>query len=294
MRKPDFYIVGAPKAGTTSLYRYLEQHPQIFLPRLREPRFFVDAEFYHGLSPPHSRTVDNVEDYVALFAGAPEHVKAGDASPQYLYSRNAASRIRGFTPEARIVAILRSPVERAYSHYCFYLQLGMERHSFEEAIASETQRPGTFHYVQQGFYMPQLLPYLDRFGDDAVAVLFADDLRRDPAGVCRRLFAFLHVDTEAHIDTSTMYNLGAAPRSAALYRFCRSITSGAHVPKRVAQHVVPSPIRRAARRAAKRLLLTRRMPPMRSETRRGLADRYRADIAELEKLTGRDLGHWLR
>ncbi len=293
MCKPDFYIVGAPKAGTTSLYRYLRQHPGIFLSGVKEPRFFVDTEFYRGLSPPHCRKVQTVDDYLALYADAPEQALLGDASPQHLYSQGAASRIHEFTPNARIVALLRSPVDRAYSHYCLYRRIGLERSSFEEAIACESWRPGTLRYVEHGFYMAQLRPYLDRFGADAVAVLFTDDLRRDPSDVCRRVCAFLGVDQGVHIDTSTRHNQGTLPRSAALARCWRSIASGDTVAKRVARHVVASVVRRAARTAAQRLLLTRRIPPMREDTRRDLAGRYRADVAELEKWTGRDLGHWL-
>ncbi len=294
MRKPDFFIVGAPKAGTTSLYRYLRQHPQIFLPDCKEPRFFVDEDFFIGVPPALSAHVGSLDEYLALFAHAPEHTKAGDASPNYLYSPTAASRIHRFQPDALIVAILRNPIDRAYSHYCNHLRLGIEPLSFEQAIALEAERSLRFHYVQHGFYAAQLQRYLDLFGTDSVVILFTDDLRHDPAGLCCRLFCFLQVDTSVHIDTGTIHNQAKLPRSVGVTLLYRSVVSGNSRSHRAARRLLESPLGRAARCAARRLMTTRRTPPMAQETRQQLIDRYRVEVSELERLTRRDLSHWLR
>ncbi len=294
MRKPDFFIVGAGKAGTTSLYRYARQHPYIFLPKCKEPRFFVDDDFFSGVPPALSRHVRSLDEYLALFAPAPEHVVAGDASPNYLSSPTAAARIHEFRPDALIVAILRDPADRAYSHYCNHRRAGIEALSFEAAIAAETQRPPRFHYVEEGLYASHLLRYLDLFGEDSVAVFFTEDLRHDPAALCRRLFSFLHVDTSAHIDVSTIHNQASVPRWLGLTLFYRSIVSGDSLSHRIARRVAESSVGRAARWTARRSMRTRRIPPMLEETRQQLVNRYRKDVRELERLTRRDLSHWLR
>ena len=131
MREPDFFIVGAAKSGTTSLYSYVRQHPEVFLPSMKEPRFFVDPDYFGGDALGHLTQVRDLDEYLGLFAGAPECARVGEASPVYLYSRGTAERIRGFRPDASIVAILRNPVDRAYSHYWLHVRLGAERLSFE-------------------------------------------------------------------------------------------------------------------------------------------------------------------
>ena len=294
MRKPDFYIVGAPKAGTTSLYRYLRQHPQIFLPDQKEPRFFVDDDYLRGRGTFAPRPVRCLSDYLALFAGVPECVRAGEASTSYLHCQTSATRIHEFTPDARIVVMLRDPVDRAYSHYGHRRKSGREVLSFEEAIATEKERPAPFRYVHNGFYARQLKRYLDLFGKDSVGVFFLEDMAHDAVGLCRQLFSFLQVDATVEVDVSTIHNAAARPRSARATRLYKSVTLGDRAYLRVAKRLVPPRVRRAARSAAHRMLLTRRVPPIREETRRALVDRYRAEVRELEVLTGRDLGHWLR
>ena len=292
-RKPDFYIVGATKAGTTSVYRYLRQHPRIFLPDQKEPRFFVDDDYLRGIRTFAPHPVRSLSDYLVLFAGVPGGVKAGEASTAYLYCRASPTRIHEFTPDARIVVMLRNPVDRAYSNYGQCRKGGHEVLSFEEAIATEKDRPALFHYVQQGLYTHQLQRYLDLFGEDAVGVFFLEDMVHDPAGLCRRLFLHLQVDATVEVDISTIHNKAARPRSVRATRLYRSIAGSDRTYVRVAKRIVPLPVRRAARLAATRMLFTRRVPPIREETRRALVDRYRAEVRELEALTGRDLGHWL-
>ena len=225
---------------------------------------------------------------------APQHVRRSVRPRHSTSTQSAAARIREFRPDARIIALLRSPVDRAYSYYCMLRRLGAEPLSFEDAIGKEPGRSPVLHHVQQGLYMPQLRRYLDQFGDESVAVFFTDDLRDDASGICRRVLSLLDVDTEADIDTSTIHNPASVPRSFALSRLWRWVSTGDRSHKRVTRHVVPSAMRRATRSAVRRTLFTRHIPPMRPETREQLVERYREDVSELEVLTGKDLSHWLR
>src|SRR5438093_1590857 len=111
IRLPTFFIVGAPRCGTTALYTYLRQHPDLFLPENKEPHFFGSDLYHPGF-------VRNLDEYLSLFLEAGNKKRAGEASVWYLYSRNAAAEIMAFCPSARIIAMLRNPVDMMYSNYC--------------------------------------------------------------------------------------------------------------------------------------------------------------------------------
>lgn len=130
-RKPDFFIVGAPKAGTTSIYSYLVQHPEIFMPARKEPYFFGQWR---------RNSEEDLRDYLRLFRGVPESKVAGEASTTYLYLQSAAEEIKAFRPDAKIIIMLRNPVDRAYSQYWHHVRLGWVEASFEEELEAEEAR----------------------------------------------------------------------------------------------------------------------------------------------------------
>ena len=287
-RRPDFYIVGAPKCGTTSLYQYLRQHPQVFMPDRKEPHFFTDA----GHLPSSYRRMA-AHEYLALFVGATEGQKVGEASVTYLYSTGAAARIREFTPAARIVVPLRDPVERAYSEYWNSRRAGMERLSFEDAIAAEPRRSPWQHYVGRGFYAQHVGRFIDALGVDAVHVCFFDDLVADALLLCRGVFSFLGVDPSVQVDTSTVYNVGGAPRWRSAGVLYEGLARRAQPLRRAMEAVLPARLTQGLRRGFRRTLIRADVPPMHAETRRRLQEAYAVDIERLQSITGRDLRHWL-
>jgi hypothetical protein len=288
-RKPDFFIVGAPKSGTSSLYRYLAQHPDVFLSEPKEPHFF------HNRRLPGAPVLGekNLDEYLHLFRGVPKETKAGDASTSYLYSTNAALEIGRFKPEAKILMVLRNPVDRAYSHYWNHVRDGIESLSFEEALRVEPRRVSSrrwcgFYYVEVGRYAEQVARYLEVFGEDSVRIYLFEDLQKDAEGVCQDVFRFLEVDTGRSVDTSEIYNRSGPPRSTHLASLLYYLSR-----KRSVARALPT----AFGRGAKEWLLARNtkpVPEMDADMRSWLQEVFRDDILRLEELLGRDLNHWLR
>jgi hypothetical protein len=197
---PSFFIVGAPKAGTTSMAAYLRQHPSLFLPDEKDVPFF-------GSDLDYRRPRRSLADYLALFDGAAEGEIAGDACVSYLQSRLGAQEIHSFDPEARIVVMLREPVVAMHSMHSFMRSAHNEDIAdFEGALNAEADRiegrripPGAriadeLLYRRVYSYAEQVERYLKRFGRERVEVVLLDDLEREPAPVVARTFAFLGVD----------------------------------------------------------------------------------------------------
>jgi hypothetical protein len=282
MHRPDFFLVGAAKAGTTSLFQYLIQHPSIFIPSIKEPHYF--SEFYDA-GAPHCATD---EEYFALFDPCPPGARAGDASTSYLYSTSSARRIHAVCPEARIMAVLRSPIDRAYSFYWYNRRNLVEELSFEAALEAEPGRIAEgrhyrFHYVTSGMYAGQIARYLETFGREAVQVHLFEDLRDAPR-LCARIFAFLGVDPDVPIDTEKRFNPSGPVRSDLLARFLtRSFPR--------LRRLLPG----VAREVKYRLmdLNVQRPEPMSRATRESLGETFRDDVLRLQEMIGRDLGHWL-
>ena len=281
-RKPDFFVVGAAKSGTTSLYRHLIQHPAIFMPKLKEPHFFGEWDLSTG--------VRNLEEYLDLFAGIPKEIQAGEATTSYLYSRSAAREIKRFQPNARILMVLRNPVDRAYSNYWDQRE---ETLSFEEALAAEPRRIQqgwryAYHYVEGGRYAEQVTRYLEVFGHDAVRIYLFEDLIGDADNVCRDIFSFLRVDPDHPIDVGGAYNPSGLPRSVLFHRLLNDRLSI----KEPIKKMLPINLRRSLKESL-RAANVRPAPQMNPDTRSRLRATFRDDILRLEQLIGRDLSHWL-
>ena len=302
MTMPNFLIVGAARCGTTSLYHYLRQHPQVYMSPVKEPKFFAyeggqpdfagPTRFRRGRSRQRG-VYTTIETYEKLFMDVSNKVAVGEASPVYLYHPDAAERIHRHIPSARLIAILRHPVERGYSHYCLHVLACKEpASSFEEALQEEERRirhnwyPG-FHYKQWGFYCGQLKRYLNLFDRSQVRVYLYKDLVRNPVELLREVFRFLGVDDTFVPDISTRYSTSALPRSRKLHALLTR-----HRPIRGDRWRLPS---RAVGFLFDRLvsLNLRPRPPLPPDLRRGLIEDYREDVLELQSLLGRDLSHWL-
>ncbi len=282
MRKPDFFLVGAAKAGTTSLFQYLTQHPAIFIPSIKEPHYF--SEYYDSGAP----VLPTVDHYLRLFDDCPDGALAGDASTSYLYSVDAAQRIRELQPAARIVAVLRNPVDRAYSLYWFNRRDLVEDLGFEAALEAETERIREnwhfrFHYVTSGQYADQVQKYFDAFGREPVRVYLFEDLRADERTLCRDIFTFLGIPADHLLDTGGRFNPSGDPRSRLL--------------SRILTHQFPR-LRRVFPKTAKMVkhrlmhVNVRPAPPMLPATRSMLAETFRPDVTRLEEMIGRDLSRW--
>ncbi len=284
-RGPDFFIVGAPKCGTTSLYRTLRGHPRLYASPRKEPHFFCDVP------PPHFHAMD-ADAYFALFADAPESSVAYEASTNCIYSAAACGRIRDYSPSSRIVVALRNPADRAYSEYWHFRRYGLEALSFEECVATDGEREASRRYVERGLYARHVERYRKAFGEDRVHVLLLDDLRRDAARPYAEIFRFLGVDADCYVDGAIRHGRGWAPRWRGAGAAYGTLVSSRSPLARVARKAVPRPVRRVGRRVASALLTAARVPPMARDTRALLCDAYAGDISRLESILGRDVSAW--
>jgi len=196
---PNLFIVGAPKAATTSLYEYLNGQPDVFMSPLKEPNFFSESRTDSPERDEFSHAVRESSSYERLFLDAVGFPYVGEASTSYLRNEAAPERIKRASPEAKIVVSLRDPVERAYSDYRYCVREGLERRSFAEAVSDELSssdnQPSSANYLQYGDYVPGLRRYERHFGRDSMLVVFFEDLLSDPDSVLQDLLAFLGLDS---------------------------------------------------------------------------------------------------
>jgi hypothetical protein len=273
---PDFLIIGAAKSGTTSLYHYLGEHPEIFVSPKKEPRFFAvlsDFEKIVGEGPAQRRlwsdSVTTFEEYHALFEGVRHEKAIGEASPIYLWSKEAPKNIKKYLPEAKLIAILRHPVDRAFSHYLHNLKIGLEKNtSFEAALADDVQRHYT-EYIPQGMYFTLLSRYYDLFPPDQIKVLIFDDLVADPGNLMQSIFQFLDVDDSFTGNFQRIHNASASSRSGII--------------KRLSRKILPEAL---CRRNIK--------PQISAHTANRLQNLYLEEISALQDLVGKNLTPWLK
>lgn len=310
VKVPNFFIVGAHKAGTTSLHRYLDTHPSVFMCPIKEPNHFCAdlhrfaelgfpfaldyKEVLQGKEPPSDGSiVVSWEDYLALFREVRQEKVVGESSVNYLYSRTAAGEIKKRIPGAKIVIVLRQPIDRAYSHYLNDRRARLRWGTFHEELHRRYE-PGDwwswgaeYPLIEFGMYHDKVKRYLDLFPRQQVKILLYDDLVRDPEAFLRELFVFLEVDPDFRPpNLSRRFNASERlPRSQWLDAVIDSLESW-----RVLQ-----PFRGSARRRRLgKLYYTTRMPKMAEEDREFLHRTFRPEVARLAELVGRDLSAWLK
>jgi len=294
MTLPNFLIIGAAKGGTTSLYYYLSQHPQIYMSSLKEPRFFaLEGEKLNFQNPDNSinyNSVTNLEDYRQLFAGVKDEVAIGEASPLYLYSSKAIERINHYVPQAKLIVILRNPVDRAYS--CYKHLISFESDSFANALKQEDKRIAQnwahlWHYKQGGYYYKQLKGYFDTFEREQIKVYLFDDLKSNPLELVQDLYSFLEVD-RSFVPDLTYKNVSNNPKVKAL----QNIVNGRHFLRSASKAVVPENFRKIAAKKI-RSWNSQKFDSMADDVKQQLMEDYREDILKLQDLIGKDLSHWL-
>lgn len=293
---PNFLIIGAGRSGTTSLYHYLREHPDIYMSPVKEANFFMVTE---GEKPrwgdkliPHLPSC--MEDYQALFRGVSNEKAIGEASPTYLSFPGTAERIRHCIPSSKLIAILRHPADRAYSHYLFFVRMGYERiMDFPEALQAEETRirenwyPSWF-YKQGGYYHAQLKHYFDVFPRHQIQVHLFDDLQNNKAGMLRDIYRFLDVDDSFVPNLLKKHNVGKVPK----YRTLHSLLTRTYRLRTRVKPCIPSGVHQSLVASFVNLTMVS-SPPLPPEVRRELAQDYREDILQLQDLIDRDLSDWL-
>jgi hypothetical protein len=293
MRKPDSFIVGAAKCGTTALYEYLNQHPDIFMSPEKEPAYFCPDLF------PLRRSE---EEYLQLFLEATTQKRIGEASSSYLYSKQAAAEIKNFCPAARIIIMLRNPVDMLHSrHAQLYYHCVEDIEDFGQALAAEQdrkegRRPARpEHSIQHLFYREtakyteQINRYLDLFPADRIKVIIFDDFKSETARVYRDVCLFLDVDPTFQ-PTFRVVNENRKIRS----RFLQELLE---VPgptlRKIGRPLTPRSLRHKIMKDLRQLNSTPApRKPLDSDFRRALQAEFRPEVMRLSQLLNRDLSHW--
>ena len=270
-RRPDFVVIGAEKSGTTSLYRYLADHPGIFMPPVKELNHLIDhperRSMFQGPDVTFKIAVRSREEYWRVFADAPEGATVGELTHIYLYAPESPARIAEALGQPKLVAILRNPIDRAYAQYVFHRELGLEAEAtFERSLEVEDGRvragwDPVYHYRRRGMYGEQLARYYERFDPASIRVYKFEEFFAEPAASMRSLYAFLGVDPEFVPGLDRVWVPGEDPRNPVL----------------VGRPATGLPSRK----------------PVDPSTRRMLADVFREDVLQLETLTGLSLRDWL-
>lgn len=291
-------IIGAAKSGTTALYHYLRQHPQVYMCPRKETNFFAYGQQNVRFTGPRDANdsdfiITTLERYEEQFAAVSDELAVGEASPWYLYSDQAAANIARRIPDAKLIAVLRDPADRAFSSYLHVLKDGREPLSFREGLLAEEDRISRgwepiWHYRHVGLYAAQVERFLDVFGRDRIRFYLYEDLLKDPHGLLADVFRFLEVDSGFSADISVRPNTSGVPKSRVLGRLLLQ----PNYLKTTIKPLIPPRLRyELSQRVNQRLL---EKPPLDEETRKELSVGYKKDILNLQDLLGRDLFAWLR
>ncbi|MBK9639488.1 MAG: sulfotransferase domain-containing protein [Bacteroidetes bacterium] len=196
--RPPFFIVGAPKAGTTALHLFLDKHPEVCMSTDKEPNYFSHKEIKEQLLYYKKTNSTTESEYLSLFHPTPKTKIAGEGSVSYLFYPMVPERIKNFSPDAKIIISLRNPVQRAFSHYQMDYSLGYVNETFEQIFRNGQSHPKTGNHFQQYFllgnYGTQVERYLKTFGDTNVLIILHQDIIQSPKQVIQKLCHFLGID----------------------------------------------------------------------------------------------------
>lgn len=285
---PNFFIVGAPKAGTTSLYKYLSQHPEIFMSEIKETNYFSFDEIRAQGLFYNEENVKTIEQYNNLFSSVTYELAVGEASVSYLFYEKVPQKIFEYNASARIIMVLRDPVERGFSHYLMDKRMGLVKKPYEDIVRSAHHNKKDLLYYQQyvelGFYYEQVKRYLRIFGPEQVKIFFFEELKYDISQVVIDIYEFLGVESSFQPNLSRKYNSYKKPKNMlvkSLYqnRWLRK-TIGKFAPGAFKDKLQNSLFKRADK------------PVLSNSLRNILIETYKNDIIQLEKLLDVHLSHW--
>ena len=277
---PTFIICGTQKGGTSTLFQYLKEHPEICMSKHKEVHYF-DLNYHNNVKWYEKEFIDyHKKTFKAI----------GEASPFYMYLEEVPERIYNLIPNIKLIFILRNPVDRTYSHYWHEVKFGYEFLSFEDALRKEEERLSKgemynkrhFSYKDRGKYAIQLKRFRKFFSPNQMLILIMEELKKHPEEVISRMFDFLEVDTnfkdsDQHVNKK---NVGKHPRIWKLQRLKTKIP-----------HNI---VGRAVKYGIDTINLKDGYPPINLETRQKLLDYFKTSNYELEKILGKKLDGWYK
>jgi hypothetical protein len=311
---PNFFVVGAPKAGTTSLYHCLDQHPEIYMSPIKEPSYFASeiragnlaaelleqtrrdalavAAYLRG--PMDTKRFGGIvsewEDYLRLFQRVRNEKAIGEASVCYLWSESAAANIAAKIPTAKIYMILRNPAERAFSQYLHAVTAGAVRKPFREHVQESLRRHKDkfgphYPFLEMGLYSEQVRRFLQRFPGENVRMDLYEDFQMDPQRFLAGVFSFLGVESTFQPDLAQRYLQPRVPRAIGAGYLLKRWGLWQRL-----RSWVPGSLRPAVRAVVLKPPRSLRMDP---RDKAYLTDYYAEDVRKLAALVNRDLSAWL-
>ncbi len=292
---PNFLIIGAMKAATTSLYTYLKQHPEVFMTSIKEPKFFNNIEKRIDFKPQGKglKKISTIEQYHSLFINVKSEIAIGEASPSYIFDEECSVLIHKYIPETKIIAILRQPVERAYSNFLHAKRSGKEKKlSFEAAFEEKDKRKDNedpkHYYMQKGYYTEQLDRYYKLFPKKNIKILLFDEVIKNPTAASQEIFKFLKVNSSFIPDTRKKENVSGTPNGMLgwiimkfrYYNLMPDINFRLYLPDSIITRITK--------------LAYKKTSPLNKNLRSRLTNKfYKTEILNLEKMINKDLRHWL-
>lgn len=297
---PNFLIVGAAKCGTSSIASYIDQHPDIYMSKVKEPRFITSQFTKFPLNGPKANKLESwyvkdYDQYLNLFKDVKNEKAIGEASVDNLFfHRQSIPLIKQYLGNPKIIIILRHPVKRAFSAYSHMIRDERESFSFEKAITLEEERRENnweflYSYTEASKYYSQVKSYFDNF--DNVLVLLNEELKEQPDLFFKEIFSFLEVDPDFKVDHTIRYNESGAPRSRAIHNF---FSDNSKVRKAI------QPLVRIFLSAQTRKILSNKIQSknlknltLSQDTKENLKRHFREDILKLQTLINKDLSSWI-
>lgn len=297
MKLPSFVIIGAPKSGTTSLYHYLKQHPDIYLPEKKELHYFSYQYLINNCNGPGDKDVlrnlaATFDEYCDYFKHAGDHKIVGEVSPSYLYYSDTRKAIKSTLQDVSIIVILRNPIQKAYSQYMHLVRENLETLSFASALESEKSRykagwSDIWRYAESSLYTQRLQDYIETFGKDRIKIVLYDELQADAASLMRLLYAFIGVDPHVTCNTEVIYNRTGPPKS----KYVANVLFKPSFVKDIAKMVLPQRLRMSLKHRITEMN-TGAKPPIDKTVYQYLRNYFYRDIADLQDLIHKKLT-WL-
>ena len=287
--KVDFFIVGAPKSGTTSLYHYLSEHPQVEMSSQKEPDYFSDKAIHEQGMYYAKNRINTLDKYDSLFVQK-ESVVYGEASVSYLFYENVAEDIKKYNPDAKIIIMLRNPIERAFSHYLMDYRLGLISDSFENVLAKKSKHKNAHlfyqQYIEVSKYSRQIQRYLDFFEKDNILFIDYEDFKKNVSKTVDQVYNFLNISTEFVADINTKHNTFIMPKN----KIIRLIYSFVFL-RKILTFLFPVYLVKNIRVL---LFKSDKKPELLKETRSLLSIIFNDDIKKMEEVLAKNYSKWIK
>ncbi|AOX04688.1 sulfotransferase [Moorena producens PAL-8-15-08-1] len=298
MKLPTFLIIGVQKAGTTSIYNYLTQHPQVYMSPVKETNFL--EKDWETLPPdlitPNKNRIDTFEKYSQLFQDVKDEIAIGEASPNYLFHYKSSSElILRYLPDVKLIAILRNPIDRAYSDYLMHVREATDVAGKLQPLSEQLKfrSKGSFT-LKKGLYTAQLRHFIETFNRDKIKVYLYDDLCKNPVALLQDMYRFIGVDETFIPDVSKKAQVGQVPKVKLVNDLLRKQNPFRTMVASGLKYILPLEVRQTVRSALININSTdKRKAGISKEERQQLLEFYRDDILKLQDLIQRDLSVWL-